>query len=70
MGRYTMKKITDMLTDRGEESNVEDKLIDARFLMRMLSERIHSGQTEVKDVREVRKKVNSLLKDISAMIKK
>ena len=47
-----------------------NKLVDAKFLLRTLGEQIHSGQAKVKDVRKTRKEINSILKEISAMINK
>jgi len=48
---------------------ISENLIEARFLIRTLEEHIYSGQANSKEVREVRKKVNSLLKDLMVLIK-
>ncbi len=45
------------------------KIVEAEFLIGTLGNQIHSGQAKAKDVREVRKKVNSILKDIMVLIK-
>lgn len=62
-----MDKITDMLHENADD-NEGRKMLNARFLIRRLSERVHSGQAKVSDVREVRRKVNSLLKEVSASL--
>lgn len=63
-----MNKITDMLNEK-EEDDIGSKLINAKFLIRMLAERVHSGQVKVSDVREVRRKINSILKEVSIAVK-
>lgn len=44
-------------------------LVEAKFLLRRLSEEFHRGHLSASDVRDTRKKVNSLLKDLSIRIK-
>jgi hypothetical protein len=46
-----------------------DKMVECRFLIRTLGEKIYSGEARVSDVRETRKSVNSILKEVGIMIK-
>lgn len=48
---------------------VTKMLVEARFLIRTLSEKIHAGDAKVSDVREARKSVNSILKEVGLMVK-
>ena len=48
---------------------ITKKLVEANFLIRMLGERIYSGMANPKDVRDTRKKVNSILKEIGVLVK-
>ena len=49
---------------------ITNKLVEAKFLIRTLGEQIYSGMAKPKDVKEVRKKVNSILKEIGTLVNK
>ncbi len=48
---------------------ITNKLVDASFIIRTLTEQIYSGKVEAKDVEKVREKVNSILKEVEVMVK-
>ena len=48
---------------------ITDKIVHAEFLIRTLGEQIYAGQAKPKDFRKVRKKVNSILRELAIMAK-